>query len=161
MDSAIGLRQILPVQIKRTDRAFTLQIILGINGTTVTLSGKVILAVDDDPFILDFVTRFLSGKGLKVVSTTDPEGVIALAQKEKPNLIISDIAMPGIDGLTLLKALKSEPSTQNIPLILLTSSDRVSDVTEGLGSGAEAYLRKPVDWERDWPKIQTILLETR
>ncbi len=118
------------------------------------------MAVDDDPFILDYVARFLTSKGVKVISTTDPEGVIGLAEKEKPNLIISDIAMPGMDGLTLIKALKATPTTQHIPLVLLTSSNRLDDVNEGIGSGAEAYLRKPVDWDRDWPKLRSILLET-
>lgn len=122
--------------------------------------GKLILAVDDDPFILDYLTRFFTTKGCKVVSTTDPEGVLDLAEKEKPHLIISDIAMPGMDGLSLLKLLKENPHTQAIPLVLLTSSSRLDDVNEGLSSGAEAYLRKPIDWERDWPKLQTILLET-
>lgn len=124
------------------------------------LSGKLVLAVDDDPFILDYVTRFLTGKGCQVVSTTDPESVLTLAEEKKPHLIISDIAMPGMDGLSLLKLLKENPHTQAIPLVLLTSSSRLDDVNEGLSNGAEAYLRKPVDWERDWPKLQTILLET-
>jgi CheY-like chemotaxis protein len=127
----------------------------------VNLSGKVVLAVDDDPFILDYVSRYLSAKGLKVISTTDPESVLALAEKEKPNLIISDIAMPGMDGLTLLKTLKSTPSTEHISLVLLTSSKRTDDMNDGIGSGAEAYLQKPLNWDRDWPKLQNILLEKR
>ncbi len=123
------------------------------------LKQKVIVAVDDDPFILDYLTRFLKQKGFQVISTTDPEKVVEMVIKEKPNLVISDIAMPGIDGLTLLKQLKENPATKKVPLVLLTSSSRVEDITEGIGAGAEAYMHKPVDWERDWPKIQNILVE--
>jgi CheY-like chemotaxis protein len=127
-------------------------------------SGKTyahtVLAVDDDPFILDAVARYLMRMGLRVVTTTDPETVLSLAQKEKPNLIISDIAMPGMDGLTLLKTLKETPATRDIPVILLTSSRSADDVQEGLSTGAEAYLSKPIEWERSWPKIQAILLRS-
>src|ERR1044071_4354990 len=115
---------------------------------------STILTVDDDPFILEVVSKYLALKGFRVISTTDPEKVVAMAQEECPRLIISDIAMPGIDGLTLLKLLKENPSTRDIPLILLTSSRRMDDVQEGLNSGAEAYLVKPINWELSWPKIQ-------
>ena len=123
-------------------------------------STKIIVAVDDDPYILDMVARFLKSKGCRVVGTTDPENVVALAIAEKPHLIISDIAMPGIDGLTLLKQLKLNPETRHIPLVLLTSSSRMDDVQEGLSTGAEAFLHKPVEWERDWPKLQAILVRS-
>lgn len=124
------------------------------------IAAKIVVAVDDDPYMLDLVTRFLTAKGCRVVGTTDPENVAALAAKENPHMIISDIAMPGIDGLTLLKQLKANPVTQNIPLVLLTSSNRIEDVQTGLTSGAEAYLHKPVEWERDWPKLQAILVRS-
>jgi CheY-like chemotaxis protein len=119
-----------------------------------------VLTVDDDPFILDSVSKYLTARGLRVVSTTDPESVVSLASKEKPRLIISDIAMPGMDGLALLNVLKTEPATRDIPLILLTSSKNAADIQEGLNAGAEAYLVKPIDWVQSWPKIQTILMRS-
>ena len=121
---------------------------------------SVILAVDDDPLILDTVAKFLTSKELRVVTTTDPEKVVEMALKEKPRLILSDIAMPGIDGLTLLKLLKQNVETRNIPLILLTSSQAMEDIEEGLNTGAEAYLVKPIDWTTSWPKIQAVLLRS-
>ena len=124
---------------------------------SMSYSSRTILAVDDDPFILDVVAKFLVSKGCRVINTTDPENVVAMAIAEKPHLILTDIAMPGIDGLSLIKDLKENPATRNIPLVLLTSSNRMDDVKEGLASGAAAYLSKPMDWERDWPKLQAIL----
>jgi CheY-like chemotaxis protein len=120
----------------------------------------LVFAVDDDPSILDVISKYLTDKGLRVITTTDPESVIPTALKEKPRLIISDIHMPGMTGLTLLKSLKANKSTQDIPLVFLTSSKDGDDVREGLNSGAEAYLVKPIDWDLSWPKIQAILLRS-
>src|SRR5271167_4471294 len=103
---------------------------------------KTILLVDDDPFILDLVSRFLKDKGFRVLSTTDPEKAYALAEKEVPRLIISDIAMPGLDGFTLLQGFKNNTVTSNIPLVLLTGSDKLADIEKGYASGAQAYLLK-------------------
>ncbi len=119
-----------------------------------------VLAVDDDPAMLDVVSKYLMTRGLRVVGISDPESVLAVASKEKPRLIITDIAMPGLSGLALLKKLKEDPATSDIPVILLTSSKSGDDVREGLNSGAEAYLVKPIDWDTDWPKIQAILLRS-
>lgn len=118
---------------------------------------KKILVVDDDPFILAVVEKFLKIKGFVVITTTDPEDAFHRADKEKPDLVISDVAMPGLDGFTLLKALKDNKNTKNIPLVLLTASDRISDVEKGFASGAQAYILKPIDWDRAWAKLEPIL----
>jgi DNA-binding response OmpR family regulator len=118
---------------------------------------KTILVVDDDPYIVDLLTRQLKAKGFRVLATTDPETAFALAEKEKPDLIISDVAMPALDGFTLFRSLKENKVTAGIPLVLLTGSDRVSDVEKGFSSGARAYLLKPFDWETAWPKLQPLL----
>ena len=117
-----------------------------------------VLVVDDDPFILETVAKYLALRDLNVISTTDPESVLSLTIEEKPRLIISDIAMPGMDGLTLLRTLKGNPDTSDVPVILLTSSHSAADMQDGLNAGADAYLLKPIDWTLSWPKIQTILM---
>lgn len=118
---------------------------------------KTVLVIDDDPFIVDLLTRQLEKQGLTVISSTDPETAYTMAEEKKPDLIMSDIAMPAIDGFTLLKGLRQNKITQNIPLVLLTASDRMSDVEEAFLAGAQAYLLKPLDWETAWPKLQTLL----
>ncbi len=115
---------------------------------------KTVLAIDDDPFILKVVEKFLMIKGLKVITMTDPEKAYFWAEKNKPDLIISDVAMPGVDGFTLLRNLKANKATSEIPLVMLTASDKVADVEKGYASGARAYLLKPIDWDRAWPKLQ-------
>jgi PleD family two-component response regulator len=121
------------------------------------LLAKTVLVVDDDPFILLAVEKFLKMKGLKVVTMTDPSEAFRYAEAKKPNLIISDVAMPGLDGFTLLRGLKNNKATENIPLVLLTATDRISDVERGFSSGAQAYILKPVDWERAWTKLEPLL----
>ena len=118
---------------------------------------KTILAVDDDPFILKVVEKFLAIKGFNVVAMTDPEQAYFWAEKHKPDLVISDIAMPGVDGFTLIRNLKSNKETQHIPLVMLTASDKVADVEKGFASGVKAYILKPIDWDRAWPKLQPLL----
>ena len=118
---------------------------------------KTILAVDDDPFILKVVEKFLTIKGLNVVSMTDPEQAYFWAVKEKPDLVISDVAMPGVDGFTLIRNLRANKETKHIPLVMLTASDRVADVEKGFASGASAYILKPIDWDRTWKKLQPLL----
>lgn len=115
---------------------------------------KTVLVVDDDPAILRAVDTFLRMKGLKTITCLDPGDAFKIAETKKPDLIISDIAMPGVDGFTLLKGLKGNKLTQNIPLILLTATDRIADVEKGFASGAQAYVLKPIDWDRAWAKIQ-------
>jgi PleD family two-component response regulator len=120
-------------------------------------NAKTVLVVDDDPYICLAVEKFLLMKGLKVVTMTDPERAYTFATQKKPDLIISDVAMPGLDGFTLLKTLRTTKSTEKIPLVLLTSTDRISDVEKGFASGAQAYILKPIDWDRAWAKLQPLL----
>jgi DNA-binding response OmpR family regulator len=84
---------------------------------------KTILAVDDDPFILKVVEKFLTIKGYKVQAMTDPEQAFHWADKNKPDLVISDVAMPGVDGFTLIRNLRANKETSHIPLVMLTASD--------------------------------------
>jgi DNA-binding response OmpR family regulator len=120
---------------------------------------KTIMIVDDDPSILLIVEKFLKTKGFQVMCMSDPEEAYHSAQKHRPDLIISDVAMPGLDGFTLLKALKANKATQNIPLVLLTATDKISDVERGFSVGAQAYILKPIDWERAWAKLQPFLVQ--
>ncbi|MFA5976406.1 MAG: response regulator [Elusimicrobiota bacterium] len=118
---------------------------------------KTVLVVDDDPFILLAVEKFLKMKGLNVICTEDPAEAHHLAETRKPDLVLSDISMPGIDGFTLLQSLRDNKATQMIPLALLTAKDKMGDVERGFSVGAQAYILKPIDWDRAWAKIQALL----
>jgi two-component system, OmpR family, alkaline phosphatase synthesis response regulator PhoP len=121
------------------------------------MTTKTILAVDDDPFILVVVEKFLKMKGYKVVTMTDPEKAYFWAEENKPDLVISDVAMPGVDGFTLIRNLRDNKDTAHIPLVMLTATDKIADVEKGFESGARAYILKPIDWDRAWKKLQPLL----
>ncbi len=118
---------------------------------------QTILVVDDDPYLIDLVSRVLQSKGFRVLQTTDPETAYTMAERERPDLIISDVAMPALDGFTLFSGLKHNKITSSIPLVLLTGSDKVTDVEKGYTVGARAYLLKPFDWDTAWPKLEPLL----
>ncbi|MCK5533838.1 response regulator [bacterium] len=117
---------------------------------------KKILVVDDEFDIVDIVKIFLEGKGYEVVSAYNGEDALKLIQKEKPDLIILDVLMPGIDGFEVCQKLKSEKDTMFIPIIFLTAKDQLADKWKGLFMGAVGYITKPFEEERLLGKIEKI-----
>lgn len=101
-----------------------------------------ILVIDDDEEIRLFLEESLSDT-YKILTAGDGEQGLQRALTELPDLIVSDVLMPGLNGLQLLKRLKSHPNTSHIPTILLTSKAEQSDRIEGLEFGADGYMAKP------------------
>ncbi|MGD8370057.1 MAG: ATPase, T2SS/T4P/T4SS family [Syntrophobacterales bacterium] len=103
-----------------------------------------VLAVDDDPFIRKMLDKVLTEAQYDVVLATDGEEALEKVYRERPDLIISDVVMPKLDGLSLVKKLKGQLQTSIIPVILLTSKDEVESEVEGLEAGADDYIPKPI-----------------
>ena len=103
-----------------------------------------ILVVDDDPIIQKIIAHTLDRSGFR--STFASNGIEALEsiQKDRPDLIVSDIMMPEMDGYTLLYFLKSDPNTANIPIVFLSARDSGDDIIDGIDMGAFDYLLKPI-----------------
>jgi Amt family ammonium transporter len=105
-------------------------------------SAYCVLVIDDDPAARDMIQRTLTRQGYRVEVAPDGGTGLALAQQLRPNLITLDVIMPGMDGWTVLAALKADPNTSAIPVIMLT----IADTQEmGFALGADAYLVKPLD----------------
>ncbi|MCP4658132.1 MAG: response regulator [bacterium] len=104
-----------------------------------------VLVIDDDTAALDLTRRFLTKEGFSVVTATDGEKGLELAREIHPRAITLDVMMPGMDGWTVLSALKQDPATAEIPVIMLTMLD---ERQRGFALGASEYLCKPVDRER-------------
>ncbi len=104
-----------------------------------------ILVVEDDPVIQKILALALNQAGF--VSTIASNGLEALSQVKvaAPDLIISDVMMPEMDGFAMLKELRSNPKTSFIPVIMLTSRDSCEDIIDGMDMGADDYLPKPFD----------------
>lgn len=104
-----------------------------------------ILVIDDDPASLDLMVRFLTKKGVHVVSTSSGREGVRLAQTLCPAAITLDIKMPDMDGWTVLSTLKANPALASIPVIVLTTID---DKQTAYALGASDYLTKPPDLDR-------------
>lgn len=113
--------------------------------TNVTISpnqGNCILLVEDSEELLDFVAKELKEEYF-VLKASNGEAALELLNEDNVQLVISDVMMPGIDGFTLCKKIKTNLETSHIPVILLTSKSAMSAKMEGLESGADAYIEKP------------------
>ena len=105
----------------------------------------IILVIDDDPTIHNLLERFLNKKGFEVRATTSGTEGLQLAKAIQPQAIILDVMMPGMDGWSVLTALKANPETTDIPVIMMTM---VNDRNLGYALGAAEYVVKPVDRQK-------------
>ncbi len=110
-----------------------------------TGAGPLILAVDDDPAVLELLTRNLHREGYSVRTATNGRDAINLAKQLRPRLITLDVMMPSMDGWSVLTALKADPATHDIPVVMVSI---IEDRQLGFTLGAADYLTKPVDRAR-------------
>lgn len=103
---------------------------------------KTILLVDDDITLREMYEERLKAEGFTIESATDGEEALQKAKEAKPNVVLLDIMMPKINGLDVLKMLKSDDETKDIPVILLTALIQDVDKQKGLAYGADDYIVK-------------------
>ena len=106
-------------------------------------TSKTILVVDDEEDVLELVKYNLEKNGYRVTTASTGEEAISKARSIVPNLVLLDLMLPGIDGLEVCKQLKSNPKTEQVPVIMLTAKGEESDVVVGLEVGADDYITKP------------------
>ncbi|MBN2565754.1 MAG: response regulator transcription factor [Candidatus Eisenbacteria bacterium] len=104
---------------------------------------KHILAIEDDKDILELITYNLEREGYDVTGVTSGEDGVDAAISEKPDLVLLDLMLPGMDGLEVCRKLKAEPETAHIPVIMVTAKGEESDIVTGLELGADDYVTKP------------------
>jgi CheY-like chemotaxis protein len=107
-----------------------------------------ILVVDDNPTNLKLVADVLAFEEHEIVQAEDAERAQALLKDRLPDLILMDIALPGMDGLTLTRMLKADPRTRHIPVIALTAFAMKGDAEKASASGCNGYITKPIDTRR-------------
>jgi DNA-binding NarL/FixJ family response regulator len=106
---------------------------------------KRLLVVDDDPGLLRAVAETLRAEGYEVTTARRGAEALACIAESLPDLIVSDIRMPGMDGYELVRNLRSSARTKLIPLVFLTAKDETADRIAGFRSGVDAYLTKPFE----------------
>ncbi len=116
-----------------------------------------VLIVDDDPDILQFVRMNLELEGFRVTTATGGAQALQMAKEVPPDLVLLDIMMPEMDGLTVLRRLRTMPPTMNVAVILLTAKALAEDRVKGLDLGADDYVTKPFDLEELVARVKTVL----
>ncbi|MGD9110126.1 MAG: response regulator, partial [Phycisphaerales bacterium] len=109
----------------------------------MAVKSKVVLVVDDEADVLELVKYNLEKNGYRVITAVTGEEAVKKVTSALPNLVVLDLMLPGIDGLEVCKQLKSNPKTENIPVVMLTAKGEESDVVVGLEVGADDYITKP------------------
>ena len=118
---------------------------------------KRLLIVDDEPNLLRAVAASLRGEGYDVVTARSAKDALLKLAGMLPDLVISDIRMPGMDGYTLLRHIRSSSRTALIPVVFLTAKDHKLDRIHGFRSGADAYIVKPFEPDELIAVIASIL----
>lgn len=116
-----------------------------------------ILVVDDDPDILQFVEMNLDMEGFETHTAESGRIALEIARERPPDLILLDVMMPELDGLTVLRRLRSSPATASIPVVLLTAKALAEDRVRGLDLGADDYITKPFDIEELLARVKAVL----
>lgn len=111
----------------------------------VNFTRAKIMIVDDDPELRMALKMRLRANQYETVSACDGYSAIALAQKERPNLIILDLGLPAGNGYSVLKRLQENDALSSIPVIVLTARDPLGNESRSLDAGAAAFFQKPVD----------------
>ena len=109
------------------------------------MAGETILVVEDNMLNLELISDLLEVHGYRVLKATAGAGALKQSQSEHPDLILMDIQLPGLDGLTITGILKDDPGTRDIPVIALTAHAMRGDEEKALQAGCNAYISKPID----------------
>jgi twitching motility two-component system response regulator PilH len=125
-------------------------------GTNRDMAIKRILIVDDSPTERHVLNDLLTKAGFEVVASDSGEDAIHKSKQAKPDLILMDVVMPGLNGFQATRAISRDPETKSIPIILCTSKSQETDKIWGLRQGARDYIVKPVNRDELLAKIHSI-----
>jgi CheY-like chemotaxis protein len=108
------------------------------------MSGRrLVLVADDEQDILALVTTILERAGYEVLAVRDGAEALAAVRDRRPDLAVLDISMPELDGLEVLRRLRTDTETSELPVVLLSAQAQEADVARGFATGASAYVKKP------------------
>jgi len=120
-------------------------------------NGQKILVVEDEPDISKLVSYNLAQERFKVLTAEDGEQALQVIQREKPNLVVLDLMLPGLSGMEICKILRNRPETAKLPILMLTAKAGEADRIVGLEMGADDYLAKPFSPREMVARVRAIL----
>lgn len=121
------------------------------------MEGIKILIVDDEPNIVLSLDYLVRKKGYTPFIARNGSEALAIAEKEKPNLVVLDIMMPDIDGYEVCKQIKANASLEHTKIIFLSAKSRQEDIDKGLAMGADKYVTKPFSTKQIMQEIINLL----
>ncbi|OOZ37056.1 response regulator transcription factor [Solemya velesiana gill symbiont] len=118
---------------------------------------RTVLIVDDSPTETHVIKNIVEGEGYVAITAADGESGIAEARQSKPDVILMDVVMPGLNGFQATRQLTKDPETADIPVIMVTTKDQETDRAWGMRQGAKEYVVKPIASAELLAKIRTVL----
>lgn len=125
------------------------------------MSKEKILVVDDEQDLVKLIRYHLEKDGYKVITAYNGDDALFLTRKERPELIILDLMLPGIDGLEVCRKLKADQELAHPAIIMLTAKGEEADITKGLKLGADDYMTKPFSPKELVARVQAVLRRTQ
>ena len=120
-----------------------------------THAAATILLVDDNPANLGVLTQMLTAQSWRVLVAQQGESGLQIAQRARPDLILLDVLLPGMDGFAICRRLKADSSTAEIPVLFMTVRMEAADKLKGFQAGAVDYITKPFDEEDSWQRCES------
>ena len=156
--SAPAVKSVSTSGIPSTDEILK---ILGIQraGSALQAEGRKILVVEDSATQRKIICKMLTENGYSILQAKDGYEALSIVEHERPDLILLDIIMPGIDGYKVMSMIKEIPDMSRVPIIMLTSRDKLIDKMRGKVSGTNEYLTKPFKREELIEKIEKYLID--
>ncbi|MDD6773777.1 MAG: response regulator [Bacteroidales bacterium] len=111
-------------------------------------SKYLVLAVDDIPLNLLLIKKMLAKFNFRLVTASDGQSALDMIAAEKPDLILLDLMLPGVDGFDVLKTVRENPATADIKVVILSALNSNDDIVKGFKLGADDFLAKPIIMEK-------------
>jgi DNA-binding response OmpR family regulator len=118
---------------------------------------KSVLVVDDEAMTRDLLRLMLKGTGFTIYEAEDGFQALEQVAAHKPDIVILDVMMPGLDGLGVCRKIRSQPETADLPIIMLSAKTTHAAVQDGLEAGANKYLTKPVGFKELISNLEEVL----
>ncbi len=130
---------------------------LGGSGLSPTRDKPLVLIVDDEHDLVELITMNLQRNGFDTIEAGNGDDALEMTRKHRPDLVLLDLMLPGLDGTEVARRLRSEPQTKQVPIVMLTAKTEETDIVVGLTIGADDYVAKPFSPKVLMARVKAVL----